>query len=127
LFTDSRGDTLQLAATLMTARSQAFAETPDGISLDLPARPEPLPARVKVLNPMTSLGPPMHAELISSFDGGIEVRVPRRILVGSVVQVRTGERIVFGEVRSCEAAGAQFEIAVRVVVMHQLARSEVPV
>ena len=73
-------------------------------------------ARVKVLNPLTSLGPAMHAKLLSSSDNDLEVRVPRSILIGSAVQVRTSEQIVFGEVQSCEPTGAEFEIGVTVVI-----------
>ena len=70
------------------------------------------PARVKVLNPLTSTGPSMRAELLNSSDEGLQVRVPRSILVGSMVQVRTREGIAFGEVRSSAVSGEEFEIGV---------------
>ena len=71
-------------------------------------------ARVKVLNPVTSSGPSMHAQIISFSDGGFQVRVPRRILVGSHVQVRTRDTVAFGEVRSMVPAGDEFDIGVQV-------------
>ena len=74
----------------------------------------PVPARVKVLNPVTSSGPSMHAQIISFSPGGFQVRVPRCILVGSAVQVRTRENVAFGEVRSSVPAGTEFEIGVQV-------------
>jgi hypothetical protein len=69
-------------------------------------------ARVKVLNPLTSTGPSMHAELISSSETDVHLRVPRCIFRGSSVQVRTHQGIVFGAVQSCVAAGSEFEIGV---------------
>jgi len=69
-------------------------------------------ARVKVLNPLTSTGPSMHAELTSSSETDLHIRVPRCIFRGSSVQVRTNVGIVFGAVESCVPAGAEFEIGV---------------
>jgi hypothetical protein len=69
-------------------------------------------ARVKVLNPLTSTGPSMHAELIGSSETDLHLRVPRCIFRGSSVQVRTHQGIVFGAVQSCVAAGSEFEIGV---------------
>ncbi len=70
------------------------------------------PARVKVLDPLTSSGPSMHAELLSFSDADLHLRVPRRILIGSTVQVRTRGRLAFGEVRYSVSAGEQYEIGV---------------
>ncbi len=70
------------------------------------------PARVKVLNPLTSTGPSMHAELLNFSEEGLQVRVPQSILIGSTVQVRTRDGIAFGEVRSSAPSGAEFEIGV---------------
>ena len=75
---------------------------------------ETAPARVKILNPLTSTGPSMHAELLGSSDRGLQVRVPRCILVGSTVQVRTQKGIAFGEVRSSAQSGSDYEIGVLV-------------
>lgn len=73
-----------------------------------------VPARVKVLNPLTSTGPSMHGELLNSSVDDLQVRVPKCVLVGSTVQVRTTAGIAFGEVRSSVASGAEFEIGVAV-------------
>jgi hypothetical protein len=67
-------------------------------------------ARVKVLNPLTSTDPPMRAELLSFTGSDLRCRVPRLILVGSTVQVRTGQNVAFGDVRSSVAIGSEFEI-----------------
>ena len=81
-----------------------------------PVAPHPAanPARVKVLNPLSSNGPSMHAELLSLANAVLQVRVPRCVLVGSVVQVRTRDLVAFGEVRSSNPAGADYDIEVLV-------------
>jgi hypothetical protein len=77
------------------------------------ARPQ-APARVKILNPVTSTGCSMHAEILRCSGVDLQVRVPRNVLIGSIVQVRTSQMIAFGEVRSATPAGAVFEIGVAV-------------
>jgi hypothetical protein len=82
---------------------------PNRLSLETPAR-----ARVKVLHPTITAGPSMHAQLIHLSDQLLQVRVPRSIDVGSTVQVRSGERVAFGPVRSSVSSGTDFEIEVDV-------------
>ena len=77
-------------------------------------RPAAAPARVKVLNPLTTTSPSIHAELLSSSEANLRVRVPRSISVGSAVQVKTRERVAFGLVRSSTASGSEYEIGVDV-------------
>jgi hypothetical protein len=74
----------------------------------------PAPARIKVVNPLTSLGPSMQAEVLGCSDANLRVRVPRLIVAGSTVQIRTRGRTAFGEVRSSISTGAEFEIEVDV-------------
>ena len=54
-------------------------------------------ARIKVLDPMTSIGPSMEAELVRATDSDLQLRVPRWIIPGSVVQVLTPKGVVFLE------------------------------
>jgi hypothetical protein len=86
---------------------------PRGSTLQSQATPV-MPARVKVLNPLLSMGPSMHAELLGFSEGVLKLRVPQHVLVGSTVQVRTPGRVAFGEVRSSMPAGEQDEIEVTV-------------
>jgi hypothetical protein len=72
-------------------------------------------ARVKVLNPMTSIGPSMEAELLSCTDSDLQIRVPRMILDGSAVQVLTPKGVVFGKVWLSLPVGKGFEIEVAVI------------
>ena len=71
-------------------------------------------ARVKVLDPLTSVGPAIHAELVGASDSGLHLRVPRFILVGSAVQIRIRDEVAFGEVRESVAIGGAYEILVAV-------------
>jgi len=88
-------------------------EHPTGfVDLTAQVRTATIRARVKVLNPLTSNGPPMFAEVLGSSPAGLRIRVPRRILVGSTVQIRTGEKFVLGTVHASASTGAEFEIEV---------------
>src|ERR1700722_1163727 len=69
-------------------------------------------AHVKVLDPLTSVGPAMHAELVGASHSGLHLRVPRFILVGRRSQIRTAGQVAFGEVRESVAVGAMYEIQV---------------
>jgi hypothetical protein len=69
-------------------------------------------ARVKVLDPLTSMGPSMQGELIDCSGSTLRIRVPRCILVGSSVHVRTPDIVAFADVISMREAGDGFEIEV---------------
>jgi hypothetical protein len=99
---------LQKLATV-TCHRGSYAGNDSGWSSSTPA-----PARVKILNPITSSGSSMHAEIVSSSQMRLVVRVPRGILIGSTVRIRMGENVAFGEVHSSNAVGSQFEIGVEV-------------
>jgi hypothetical protein len=79
-----------------------------------PVLKKPGAARVKILQPMITTGPSMHAEILGLYNGKIRVRVPRLIVVGSTVQVRSGQRVAFGSVRSSIPVGPDYEIEVDV-------------
>jgi hypothetical protein len=70
--------------------------------------------RIKVLDPLTSIGPSMEAELLSSSDSDYQLRVPRWILPGSVVQVLTANGVVMGKVWFAAQVRGGFEVEVAV-------------
>ena len=74
----------------------------------------PGPARLKVIDPLLTMGPSAAAEVLSASQSVLRIRVPRRVLAGSKVQIRTEQRILFGEVLSAAAMPAGFEIVVDV-------------
>jgi hypothetical protein len=70
-------------------------------------------ARIKVLDPMVSLGPSFQGRVVDTSIKGLKVRVPRSILQGSIVQVRFQDRIVLGKVKYCLPVEGEFHIGVR--------------
>jgi hypothetical protein len=54
----------------------------------------------------------MHGELLDVSDSGLNLRVPRSILVGSAVQIRTRDQVTFREVRASMAVGGIYKIQV---------------
>lgn len=85
---------------------QGFAVDP---TLQMPAA-----ARVKILHPMITTGPSMHAEILAFSESWMQVRVPNLIVVGATVQIRSGHRVAFGSVRSSVSTGPDYEIEVAV-------------
>ena len=71
-------------------------------------------ARVKVLDPITSLGPSAPGQLLAASSTGLHLRVSRLLFVGAMVQVRSSIGTVFGRVRYCFPAGSEFQIGVKV-------------
>lgn len=69
-------------------------------------------ARVKVLDPMTSIGPSMRAVLLSSSESELRLRVPRWIIPGSTVQVLARGSVVFGKAWFTIQSGDGFEVEV---------------
>jgi hypothetical protein len=80
---------------------------------DAPGTPTISAARIKVLDPITSVGPSGPAHLLNSSQQSLHIRVPRSIFVGSFVQVRSSGGIAFGQVRYCIPAGWEFQIGVK--------------
>jgi hypothetical protein len=75
----------------------------------------PLPSRVKVLDPISSLGPSSPAQLMAICESGMHVRVSSSIFVGALVQVRSSDISAFGRVRYCIPAGSEFQIGVKLL------------
>lgn len=78
------------------------------------ASPAQLRARIKVLDPLTSIGPSMEAELLSSSGSDYQLRVPRWIIPGSIVQVLTSKGVLMGKVWFAAEVDGAFEIEVAV-------------
>jgi hypothetical protein len=71
-----------------------------------------IPARVKVVDPLLTMGPSSPAHVLRVWGTGLSLRVHCAILRGSTVQVRTSDRILFGRVQFCLPSGTEFEISV---------------
>ena len=83
-------------------------------NLDIRTAGVSAPARVKILHPVITTGPSMHAEILGLAEKWMQVRVPRLIVVGSTVQVRGGGRVAFGSVSASVAVGPDYDIRVDV-------------
>jgi len=70
-------------------------------------------AKIKVLDPITSLGPSSPAHLMNASPQSLHVRVPRFIFIGALVHVRSSIGLAFGHVRYCIPAGPEFQIGVK--------------
>jgi|KBSMisStaDraftv2_1062788.scaffolds.fasta_scaffold991376_1 anti-sigma factor RsiW len=70
-------------------------------------------AHIYVLSPayMSTEG-----RVVQTSEAGLRVRLPKALLVGSLVQIRTTHAIYIGEVRHCQNTIAGFEAGVRVIV-----------
>jgi hypothetical protein len=70
-------------------------------------------ACIKILDPLTSIGPSAPAQVLKASPQALHMRVSRLMLVGSQVHVRSllGQR--FGRVRYCFPVGPEFQIGVR--------------
>jgi len=71
------------------------------------------PARIKVLDPIMSLGPSAPAQLLAASASGMHVRAARSIFIGALIQVRSSRVTAFGRVRYCIPAGTAFQIGVK--------------
>ncbi len=74
----------------------------------------PGPARLKMVDPLATMGPSSPCEILHSSGSTLHVRAKRQMFPGSKVQVVTPERIMFGEVLSACQSDAAFEIVVEV-------------
>ena len=70
-------------------------------------------ARIKILDPITSIGPSAPAHLLNASPQSLHVRVSRLMFVGARVHVRSPLGQGFGSVRYCIPAGSEFQIGVR--------------
>lgn len=74
--------------------------------------PDTSGARMKVINPIGTMGPSSPALILAFSDDHLRLLVHRIVLVGSTVQVRAGDLVVFGRVCSSTDAEEGFEIEV---------------
>ena len=71
------------------------------------------PARIKGLDPLTSIGPSTTGQVLDTSSNGLKLKVARAFLPGAVVQIRFQDQIVLGTVKYCIPSGAEFHIGVQ--------------
>jgi hypothetical protein len=72
-------------------------------------------ARVKVVNPLLTMGPSSPAHVLRTWDTGLRLKVHCAIFRGSLIQVRTNDKIVLARVQLCLPSGTEFEISAEIV------------
>ena len=60
-----------------------------------PRLEEDTPARLKILHPLISMGPSIHARILNRSASGVKLRVPHSVFVGALVLVRLLAGLVF--------------------------------
>jgi len=73
------------------------------------------PAKVKLLDPVTSTSPAAHCRVLDISWHGMRLLAQRFVCAGALVQVRMSDRVVLGEVRYCDQEGDDFYVGVRLV------------
>jgi c-di-GMP-binding flagellar brake protein YcgR len=68
-----------------------------------------VPARLKCLNPLTSIGPSIKARVTEISRGGMKIRANREFQTGGVVQVIVKDTFYMGTVRHCQRVEEGFE------------------
>jgi hypothetical protein len=66
-----------------------------------PRVPVSFPGRLKLLDPVTSVGPPHDVHVVEISRGGFKIRTPRFLITKTLVQVRFNGKGLLGEVRYC--------------------------
>jgi len=74
----------------------------------------PIDARMKVIDPLISMGPSTPVRVIQWSESEVGIRVPGDVFVGAMIHLRMPDRMIFGEVRYCVPVREEFQIRVRV-------------
>jgi hypothetical protein len=77
--------------------------------------PVDIRARVKSLDPVTSLGPSTAARIVDISQRGLKLRVGRPLMLGASVQILAERKIFLGKVRYCRSVHDDFYIGVRLM------------
>ncbi|MGA3188786.1 MAG: PilZ domain-containing protein [Bryobacteraceae bacterium] len=73
------------------------------------------PARLKLLDPVTSVGPPHDVRVIEISRTGLKVHTSRLLLPKTLVQVRFNGKAVLGEVRYCMKVESEYHAGIKQV------------
>jgi putative zinc finger protein/PilZ domain-containing protein len=80
-----------------------------------PRVPVNFPARLKLLDPVTSVGPPHEVEVIEMSRGGLKIRTPRYLILKTLVQIRFNGKSALGEVRYCVKNDPGYDAGIKLV------------
>jgi len=80
-----------------------------------PRIPVNFEGRLKMLDPVTSVGPPHHVKVVEISRNGLKVVTPRYLIPRTLVQIRFNGRAVLGEVRYCLKTESEFQAGLKLV------------
>jgi PilZ domain len=81
---------------------------------ELRAQTGAIEGRMKVIDPLRSSGPSTRVQVVQRSDSEIGVRATQPVSIGSLIHLRTANRVLVGEVRDCTPADTGHEIRVLV-------------
>jgi hypothetical protein len=73
------------------------------------------PGRLKLLDPVTSVGPPHDVQVVEISRNGLRIRTPRYLVTRTLVQIRFNNNRVLGEIRYCIKAESEYYAGIRQV------------
>jgi hypothetical protein len=80
-----------------------------------PRIPVSFPGRLKLLDPVTSVGPPHHVHVIEISRNGLKVRTPRYLIPKTLIQIHFNGRSTLGEVRYCVKSEPEYFAGIKLV------------
>jgi len=80
-----------------------------------PRVPVHYPGRLKLLDPVTSVGPPHDVEVVEISRSGLKIRTPRHLIPKTLVQVRFNGQQALGEVCYCNRAQPGYYAGIKLV------------
>lgn len=78
-----------------------------------PRVPVRFPGRLKLLDPVTSIGPAHDVMVIEISRSGLKVRTPRFLIPKTLVQIRFNGKTALGEVRWCIRTEAEYDAGIK--------------
>jgi hypothetical protein len=80
-----------------------------------PRVPVDFPGRLKLLDPVTSVGPPHGVQVIEISRNGLKIRTPRFLLTKALVQIHFNGKAVLGEIRYCVKSESEYQAGIKLV------------
>ena len=71
--------------------------------------------RLKLLDPVTSVGPPHDVRVIEISRSGLKIRTPRFLIPKTLVQIRFNGKVMLGEVRYCNKRELEYHAGIKQV------------
>jgi hypothetical protein len=71
--------------------------------------------RLKLLDPVTSVGPPHDVQVVEISHSGLKIRTPRYLIPKTLVQVHFSGQAMLGEIRWCNRTDAGYDAGIKKV------------